>query len=206
LKEMNKEHRADRIRTLLWPPNRPGGNLIYVLVDGARDDRIYGAVLATYDNKACLYSGVLPPELEMTAPHLVEVDPDSRFAARVLAEGWGESWGLFIECDAGLTNLRKHLRQFLVVLDERNTRLIFRYYDPRVLRVFLPTCTPGQLAQFFGPVRRWVMEDEDPEKALEFVREKGVVRMRRWNLANSAEPPEVKEIAAGVGAHASEER
>ncbi len=203
---MKREQRADRIRTLLWPPNRSGGNFIYVLVDGARDDRIYGAVLATYDNKACLYSGALPPELEMTAPHLVEVDPDSRFAARVLAEGWGESWGLFVECDAGLTNLRKHLRQFLVVLDESNTRLIFRYFDPRILRVFLPTCTPKQLAEFFGPVRRWVMEDEDPEKALEFVREKGVVRMVRRNLANPSEPPEVKEIAHGVVDHSGDAR
>lgn len=206
MKQMEKERLADQIRNLLWRPGRSGGSCIYVLVDGARDDRIYGAVLAAYDNKACLYSGALPPDLEMTAPHLVEVDPGSRFAARVLTEGWGESWGLFIECDAGLTNLRRHLRQFLIVLDERNARLIFRYYDPRVLRVFLPTCTPRQLAQFFGPVQRWVMEDEDPEKALEFVREKGVVRMLRWNLANPAEPPEVKEIAAGVADHSSEER
>jgi hypothetical protein len=203
---MERKQLVDRIRTLLWRPDRPGGSRIYILVDGARDEKIYGAVLETYDNKACLYSGALAPDLEMTAPHLVEVEPDSRFAARVLTEGWGESWGLFLDCDVGLANLRRHLRQFLVVYDERKARLIFRYYDPRVLRVFLPTCTPGQLAQFLGPVRRWVMEDENPEKALEFVREKGVVRMLRWNLANPAEPPEVKQIAAGAVDDSSQAR
>ncbi|MBI4874542.1 MAG: DUF4123 domain-containing protein [Acidobacteria bacterium] len=195
---MEKERLADRIRTRLWHPDRPGGSCMYALVDGARDDRIYRAVVATYDNKACLYSGVLAPELEMTAPYLVELDSGSRFTALLLTEGWGRAWGLFLECDAGLVNLRKHLRQFLVVLDEKNTRLVFRYYDPRVLRAFLPTCTPRQLAQLFGPVQRWAMEDEDPEKALEFVREKGMVRMVRRNLAQPAEPPEVKQVASGV--------
>jgi len=40
----------------------------------------------------------------------------------------------------------------LVVKDERGNRLVFRYYDPRVLRVYLPTCSPSELRTVFGPI------------------------------------------------------
>ena len=47
-------------------------------------------------------------------------------------------------------------------------RLLFRYYDPRVLRVFLPTCTPAELAGFFGPIRGYLLEAGAPETLLRF--------------------------------------
>ena len=40
------------------------------------------------------------------------------------------------------------------------TPLYFRYYDPRVLRSFLPTCSPAQLKQMFGPVDAFLAESE----------------------------------------------
>ena len=43
--------------------------------------------------------------------------------------------------------------------------LYFRYYDPRVLRAWLPTCDPAQLAEFFGPVEFFIAEDEAPSRA-----------------------------------------
>ena len=36
----------------------------------------------------------------------------------------------------------------------------FRFYDPLVLRVFLPTCTPRQRQDFFGEFEGFVVEDE----------------------------------------------
>ncbi len=35
---------------------------------------------------------------------------------------------------------------------EQKAPLVFRYYDPRVLRVYLPTCSPAEFARFFGPI------------------------------------------------------
>jgi hypothetical protein len=37
----------------------------------------------------------------------------------------------------------------------------FRFYDPRVLRAYLTTCTDDEIRTFFGPVHRLVMEEED---------------------------------------------
>jgi len=46
--------------------------------------------------------------------------------------------------------MRQHFRRFITVHDESGKPLLFRYYDPRVLRTFLPTCNAKELAEIFG--------------------------------------------------------
>lgn len=64
--------------------------------------------------------------------------------------------------------MRQHFRRFLLVHGDKGQTLYFRFYDPRILRVFLPGCTPEERIAFFGPISRFVMEAEDPATALEF--------------------------------------
>ena len=61
-----------------------------------------------------------------------------------------------------------HLRTFLKVYGPDLKPLYFRYYDPRVLRVYLPTCNDQELQTVFGPVLRYLLEDEDPATLLKF--------------------------------------
>jgi len=166
----------------LWPPGQPASVAVFAILDGARDERIFGAVDGTRLQKACLYSGDLPWQMSMTAPYLVQLDREDRFTRYVVANGWGNSWGTFLRTEAGIRQLRRHLRQFLRVRDEAGQRLIFRYYDPRVLRVYLPTCTPSELETFFGPIHSFVMEGDSPEEILDFRYERGML------LRNPASP------------------
>ena len=46
------------------------------------------------------------------------------------------------------------LPKLLWVRDEGQRQLYFRFYDPRVLPVFLPTCDAEQRRQVFGPVEK----------------------------------------------------
>ena len=46
--------------------------------------------------------------------------------------------------------------------------MYFRYYDPRVLRVFLPTSNTEELTAIFGPVSCFLVESEDPGRCIEF--------------------------------------
>jgi hypothetical protein len=39
--------------------------------------------------------------------------------------------------------------------------LKFRYYDPRVLRAFLPTCNAGELKTLFGDVDQFFIESKE---------------------------------------------
>lgn len=134
------------------------GGRLYVILDGARDKRIYPNVLLSEARYACLYRGRLPEALERAAPYLVELQPDSAFTTWLFKFGWGHSWGVFLRSSASLDTLRRHFRRFLRVRDHRGRRLLFRYYDPRVLRVYLPTCTAAELAYVFGPVARFYLD------------------------------------------------
>lgn len=166
-----------------WPPGKnEGRSTVWTILDGARHDDVYPTVLTSYSDRTCLYAGALPPELVLTAPYLVRMEFDDRFTWKVLDAGWGNSWGVFLRTDTSLETLRKHLRQFLLVRDERGKRLIFRYYDPRVLRVYLPTCTQGELRTVFGPIKEFMMEGENPQELLSFRIEGGQLQTSTTTL------------------------
>jgi len=83
--------------------------------------------------------------------------------------GWGKSWGVYLTSPSDLQEVRRHLRHFLQVKLPSGEQVYFRFYDPRVMRVFLPTCTPEDTTQFFGPIQNYLVEDENPKKLFRFV-------------------------------------
>ena len=139
---------------------------VYAILDGARDERIFRAVYESGLEYACLLSGDLPTELMEAAPYLVRLKKGDPFVRMLLEEGWGESWGVFAQTRADLETMRRHCRRILRAKDEEGNGLFFRWYDPRVLRVYLPTCTEGELKEVFGPVGGWVVEGECGEGRL----------------------------------------
>jgi len=115
-----------------------------------------------------LYRGRSEEALAMVAPYLFTYGEDSEFAGWLASSGWGHSWGVYLYAEASLAELHHHFRKFLLVQTEDGQELYFRFYDPRVLRIFLPTCDAAQLREFFGPVNYFMMEDEDPAQAIVF--------------------------------------
>ena len=100
-----------RVLDTLWPPGLPAHVAVFAIVDGARDERIYAAVKGTFLPKACLYSGDLPWQLQMTAPYLVQLDREDRFTRYLIDTGWGRSWATFLRTETGIKQLRRHLRK-----------------------------------------------------------------------------------------------
>ena len=168
----------------LWP--RGEKRDIWMIADAARDRAIFRMLLECGLEHSCLYSGPVPPALEIAAPYLVQLEYQDRSTRRFLEQGWGNSWGVLLKCDAGLNKLRRHLRQFLVVRDPRGNRLVFRYYDPRVLRVYLPTCFKDELQTVFGPIQCFWTEGKIPENMLEFRFNQGKLVHRTLSLSMGA--------------------
>jgi hypothetical protein len=162
---MNDE-RISRLEKCFWPAGFRRN--IWMIVDGARDPRVFPMLLDCHLEYSCLYSGTLPSALEIAAPYLLRLDYEYSDTRLFLQRAWGNNWGVFLKCDGRLDRLRRHLREFLVVRGPDGASLIFRYYDPRVLRVYLPTCTRDELSTLFGPIECFWMEDEKPETVLEF--------------------------------------
>ena len=141
---------------------------LFVLLDGSRDGKVVDLLSAGEQENLSLFEGQAGVDLKFFAPYLVRVPTKSRLLEEIVREGWGNSWGFFLTSFSPLYDVREHLRQFLLVNDEDGKELYFRFYDPRILRLYLPTCTQAETATFFGPVRRFLIESEDAQSLLVF--------------------------------------
>jgi hypothetical protein len=162
---------SEALAAQLWPQGSgPDCPQAYALLDGARDPQIAPMVRASGMPFECLYAGALTLALAAAAPYLVQLTPEARFFKDLVAKAWGNAWGMFTVAgpDVTLQAMRKHFRTLLRVKDEQGQILVFRFYDPRVLRVYLPTCTKMELAQVFGPVDTILVEAEGAANALQF--------------------------------------
>ena len=153
---------------------------LYALLDAARDIKIYALLLQCNEERQSLYEGAEGDKLAMFAPYLVRLQPDSALLESVVRQGWGKSWGVYLTCPSGLVDVRRHFRHFLKVKKPDGKVVYFRFYDPRVLRVYLPTCTPQELDIFFGPVTRFVGEHEQAGMMVEFTRHGARLKSNVW--------------------------
>lgn len=144
----------------------------YAVLDGASIPDLLEHLTADAPDHVCLYRGELSDELAEAAPYLVQLLPDTPFTEWVLGEGWGNHWGIFALSPVDIRAMRKHFRTFLIVKDPEGNQIYFRYYDPRVLRVFLPTCNARELGAIYGPVTRFLLESGDSQQALLFHRDR----------------------------------
>jgi hypothetical protein len=158
----------ETIMTTLWPANMRPWSKICAVLDCARDERIYDLIERCHLDKCCLYAGRLPMVVQRAAPHLVVLDREDRFTRQLVEEGWGNNWGSFFRTEASMLDVRRHLRTLFRVKDETGRILIFRWYDPRVLRAYLPTCLPNELHTFFGPIERFYCEGEQSGSMMQF--------------------------------------
>ena len=147
----------------------------YAILDGARSEKIYPAIMEYSLSHKCLflshkllYGGKLPRVLAMAAPYLVELQPGDLFTEWVVSRGWGNSWGIFLASTSTFSIIARHFRRFIMVNTEDNEKYYFRYYDPRVLRTYLPTCSPVELKFLFEEVRLYFAEEEGGKRLIEY--------------------------------------
>jgi hypothetical protein len=198
----------DHLLTLLRNDFQP----LFAILDAARDVRIL-ALLLTHKQEQyqSLYEGQQGAELAQVAPYLVRLGKDSPLLEALAAEGWGKSWGVYLTSSAEFNEVRHHLRRFLQVRLPSGEQVYFRFYDPRVMRVFLPTCTPEDTTQFFGPIENYLVEDENPELLLRFVSGSKGSELKLIALQKSAQQTpkpaqeEVSETRSWLGKSLGEE-
>lgn len=133
---------------------------LFAILDAARDPNILKLLLDSKEQFQSLYQGKQGEALVHFAPYLVRLPQPSPLIEKLVLNGWGKSWGVYLTCDQPFEAVRTHFRRFLMVKTEAGKHIYFRFYDPRVLRVFLPSCTVEQLNLFFGPVSNYRMESQ----------------------------------------------
>jgi len=165
---------------------------VFAALDGASNpgllDKLYG-LLPEFE---CLFRGELEPDIAEMAPYLVSLEPHSDFTKWVITHGWGQHWGVFAASPADFRTLRSHFRTLLTAYDVTGKPMLFRFYDPRVLRTYLPTCNAAELSMIFGPISSYTMEDGDPWTILRFRVDSGSLVTEEFPLeAMGAATPDV---------------
>jgi Domain of unknown function (DUF4123) len=155
---------------------------VFAVLDGASVSGLLDKLYDLAPEFLCLFKGDLTADMAEVAPYLVKIEPDSEFTAWLIGQGWGKHWGVYALTHADLRATDRHLRSLLLVFDESGRPLRFRYYDPRVLRTYLPTCTAEELGAVFGPIGTFLVEEEDTSTVLRFQFSSGLLKQKRISV------------------------
>ncbi len=142
---------------------------VYAVLDGAS----FGGTLARslqrhQAESVCLYRGELAADIAAVAPYLVSLPAEGRITSWVLKHVGHNYPGIFALSQASLETLRKHFRTFLMIHDVNDQPVYFRYYDPRVLRSYVPTCNAAEKQTLFGPVNHYFAENRQGDQLHRF--------------------------------------
>jgi hypothetical protein len=180
---LQKEEVIAKLAPQLWGAS--AASQAFAVLDAASNDVLLDMLYADNGPRfECLLTGDLPPDMAHLAPYLAALKQGDGFANWAQG-GWGQHWGIFLTSNLELPEVWRHLRTLTQVYDPEGKPLYFRFYDPRVLRVFLPTCDASQIEQFFGPVERFVLEGNTPEEGLIFSHKGGELIQERFGLGQA---------------------
>jgi hypothetical protein len=114
---------------------------------------------------------VTPPKTSATPAHTSwRFRGIIRSGATWARETWDTGVATYLTCTLPFAEVRQHLRKFLIVELEPGGTAFFRFYDPRVLRLFLPTCREDEWTTFFGPIDAFLVARADDLALLRYRR------------------------------------
>ncbi|WP_170229020.1 DUF4123 domain-containing protein [Polyangium fumosum] len=145
---------------------------LFAILDAARDRRVRALLAACDEEFRSLYEGPKGEALAEVAPYLVHLQPGSPLLPVLVEDAWGASWGVYLTSARPFKEVRQRLRRSLMVQDEETgKRMYFRLYDPRVLRLFWPACTPRQKSEIAGTEIESFLVEGTTGEVLRFARE-----------------------------------
>ena len=140
------------------------GKRVFALLDACDEPLIPPKVLSLGNHAVSLYRGSAEQDYSSIAPYVAAVDQE--LIDWIYENLDGTPWGYFTltEESCSLHELRKHFRRFLTVLLPDRRAVLFRFYDPRVIKTFLETADQEELRAFFGPVNYFSLTTSDQKK------------------------------------------
>lgn len=107
-----------------------------------------------------LFARSQPLQLLEVGPWLVDLSEAPEVEAALAGFGPDYPWGYYVHSKVDMISLRQSLRKFnLAQLAGTSKEMLFRYWDPRVLRIFLDGATPVQRGRFL----EWIERVEWPD-------------------------------------------
>jgi hypothetical protein len=138
---------------------------LYALLDACDEPAVPEHCEAMTAQRAIsLYRGKAQEEYWHIAPYLAHLAAaDLEWIAEKL---WRLPWGYFVVANSDLDTLRTHFRRFLTVKLHDGSEVLFRFYDPRVLKTFLESSQPHEVHEFYGPARAFAVNSPDQKETV----------------------------------------
>ena len=150
-------HSYPQLKAALWTAS---GARVHAVIDGLvvpdMPKRLDASGARGWD---CLQRGALSAERARQAAYLVDLERDAPFTDWLLAEASEvhPGWGVVSVSDRALLPMREHFRSIGDVLTPEGDRRAWRWYDPEVLQVVLPSLSASQLDELFAPGQSFVV-------------------------------------------------
>ena len=143
---------------------------LYGVVDCAVEPTLHEHVQRLGPQQAaCLFEGKLDPGVLAVSPYLVELSPHDPLSRAWRGSGWGRNWGLLVSSRSPLMAVRRRLRHFTQArLPDGSGPVLFRFWDPRVFRVYFPQVDGPGLADWFKDISHFTVESEDGARSLRY--------------------------------------
>lgn len=114
---------------------------------------------AEVDAWDCLRRGALTPEAELQCAYLVELRAVSPFTDWLLGDATRDhpGWGVLLMSQQAMLPVRQHCRKLCDVHLPDGEQRAWRWHDPEVLQLLLPSLSPGQLDDLFALDQTFVL-------------------------------------------------
>lgn len=146
---------AEALKTLL--DAGPKGTKTYALMDCALDSTIYPTIQASGCPNQKLYGESWQSGLADIAPHVVELTSSAKFSTELLTWDWYGNWGYFVQSTTSLSDLAQSFADLTTAKLSSGEEVFFRFFDPRVIRVFLAQASKNDLQSVFAKAERLVV-------------------------------------------------
>ncbi len=164
----HRQNYADQLLDTLWS-QCPADYRLYIIVDGAQDERIYPTLAASENLTRSLYRMNVDEALKAAGPWLLQLHKGDWLSSWCINEGLEKNWFvIFASKGKTFPHLLHHFRRFAIVQDEQGKHLYFRYYDPRVLAAYLPTCNDSERLFVFGHIPCFWVKDAESAQFTQF--------------------------------------
>lgn len=115
-----------------------------------------------------LITGVAAKRYSRHMPYLVPLTPQSTETLRLIERGWNKGWYILFTSSSTIEALLSFFVDLTTIKDQNSgQQLLFRFYDPRVLRDFLTTCDTGQLTEIFSHIESFFCDSADGAKLVQ---------------------------------------
>ncbi|TDV96612.1 uncharacterized protein DUF4123 [Halomonas alkaliantarctica] len=134
----------------LFAPHQPP---LWAVIDGVNCREAMQRLSQADDQHSCLYAST-DTATQANAPWLVRIDADSEIRTWLESLPQDQHWGILLQSNATLKQLRSHLRKFTMLWTPANDQapVYFRFYDPRVALDMSQALEPWKLAAFMAPL------------------------------------------------------